>query len=440
MKIDIQEIKFDPASVADPNGRVFHWNGGIYRGISRKAAKLYWELLHRKEVSYLFEAGLVETEITPLELPEYEFVVKHYRIPHLSYGFEWCGAMFKDAALLLIDLSIELAKLDLELQDAHPWNIMFDSYKPVYIDFGSIVPIQGRKRWRPENKFISRFLNPLYLMSKGNAIEPRTLRPDPNRGYKVLDVQDKDLPTLLTWKQRIHWRLVLAQRRMKFRRSYDRMEKLTRLKNIVERIEFKVPKTERAHVSSSLSFDDPVLWNQNQRKINEIIDYYRPKTLLDIECNTGWYSKVAAKKGLTVVAFDKDEYCVQSLYHEASKHNYNILPLLMNYLNPTPAYGIRKQYPPATQRLKCEMIVSSATIFKNGLRFQEIARALAAFSEKLLLLEAIPPGDCNISKGYSNSFILGHCTEFIDILKKHFTSVETIPVHHSPTILLLCKR
>jgi predicted unusual protein kinase regulating ubiquinone biosynthesis (AarF/ABC1/UbiB family) len=56
--------------------------------------------------------------------------------------------MFKDAALTLINLAIELAKQGFSLGDAHPWNILYDVYanEPVFVDLGSIDRIND-SRW-----------------------------------------------------------------------------------------------------------------------------------------------------------------------------------------------------------------------------------------------------------------------------------------------------
>ena len=50
--------------------------------------------------------------------------------------------MLRDAALLTLDLNIALLDYDCMLQDAYPWNVLFDSSQPVFVDFTSIVPFR----------------------------------------------------------------------------------------------------------------------------------------------------------------------------------------------------------------------------------------------------------------------------------------------------------
>ena len=57
--------------------------------------------------------------------------------------------MLKEAALLTLDLCIRLAEKELTLQDAHPWNILFDGHHPVFIDLGSITPVRPDIIWAP---------------------------------------------------------------------------------------------------------------------------------------------------------------------------------------------------------------------------------------------------------------------------------------------------
>jgi hypothetical protein len=90
--------------------------------------------------------GIVHTEICEdkVELDglgddEKSIVLKHEKIPLISYPHEWCASMFKDAALFDLEHSQNLLAQDLFLKDAHPWNILFHKGFPVFVDFMSIL-------------------------------------------------------------------------------------------------------------------------------------------------------------------------------------------------------------------------------------------------------------------------------------------------------------
>src|SRR4051794_39178120 len=143
------QLTFHPASFGDFNGRVFHWDGGLYRGVAASRADLYNKLFDDGTIARLIDRKLlVTTERTPLRVDGFDLVLKHRALPVVSYAYEWSVGMLKDAALLTLDLEIELATSGLTLQDAHPWNVLFDGPTPCWVDFGSIVPATPETNWR----------------------------------------------------------------------------------------------------------------------------------------------------------------------------------------------------------------------------------------------------------------------------------------------------
>ena len=98
--------------------------------------KLFEEGVVQKLVEKKF---LVDTELTDLTLNGYVLVLKHRRIPFVSYANEWCPEMLRDAGLLITDLMLELAGDGLTI-DADTWDMLFDQCQPVYVDFCSIMP------------------------------------------------------------------------------------------------------------------------------------------------------------------------------------------------------------------------------------------------------------------------------------------------------------
>src|SRR5919198_1873929 len=147
-RIPHDEVKFHPHSFADADGRLFWWQGELYRGLGAEWATLFRRLLQQGIIQRLIDKGLlVETEPTALTMDGYEMVVRHRLLPFVSYPEEWCPAMLKDAALALTELLTELAKVGLTLKDSHPWNVLFDQGRPVYVDLTSITSIKDPGVW-----------------------------------------------------------------------------------------------------------------------------------------------------------------------------------------------------------------------------------------------------------------------------------------------------
>jgi hypothetical protein len=173
--ISLDDVSFHPHSFADPAGRLFWWNGGLYRGLHCDAARLFSRLLCASTLQRLSEQGLlIDTEATDFRLEGFEAVVRHRVVPFASYPEEWCPAMLKDAALTLLDLLIELARCGLTLKDSHPWNLLFDRGRPIYVDLTSITAIHD-DHWRGYDEFCRFYRNPLILMAHGQERIARRL-------------------------------------------------------------------------------------------------------------------------------------------------------------------------------------------------------------------------------------------------------------------------
>jgi SAM-dependent methyltransferase len=66
-----------------------------------------------------------------------------------------------------------------------------------------------------------------------------------------------------------------------------------------------------------------------------------PKAVLDLGCNTGHFSEIAARAGAQVVATDLDSAVVGETWRRAVASKLNILSLVVNAARPTPPVGWR---------------------------------------------------------------------------------------------------
>ena len=169
-------VEFHPHSFADSHGRLFRWKGELYRGIRVEQADFFSRLFRDGVIQDLIERGLlIETEPTALKLDGYELIVRHKSVPFPSYPNEWCAGMLKDASVCMLDLQIELTRRNLSLKDAHPWNILFDGFKPVFVDLTSIVPLGENSTWPAYDEFCRFCYYPLILMCHGRERVARSL-------------------------------------------------------------------------------------------------------------------------------------------------------------------------------------------------------------------------------------------------------------------------
>jgi SAM-dependent methyltransferase len=75
--------------------------------------------------------------------------------------------------------------------------------------------------------------------------------------------------------------------------------------------------------------------------VREALASLAPRRVLDVGCNTGHFSLLAARAGAAVVAIDGDPAVVGHLWRTASTDRLDVQPLVANIARPSPATGWR---------------------------------------------------------------------------------------------------
>jgi SAM-dependent methyltransferase len=464
-QISTEEIEFHRLSFADRNGRVFWWNGKLYRGVSPERKDLYRKLLEESVVPELIKKGLlIETEISPFSMNEYPLILRHRMVDFVSYAYEWPSLMLKDAARVLIEIAIELAHEDLILQDANPWNILFDGSKPTYVDFGSIVPARPDNLWPARDEFYRFFVYPLRLMSHGHARIARWLLHDYEQG--VLQTECEALthnpfthlvgglqsvaracipPVIRPSLKKLLDALRPLHSLPLFQSSLPRVEYFKKIRAEIEAIEIDCRRSEWSHYYDDgdyfPSFTPSDKWTAKHQSVYNILSELRPYSVLDIGSNRGWYSQLAAGLGIHVVAFDTDETAINRLYGDIKGQNASILPLVIDFRDPSPGNQIMSS---AGERLKCDMVFALALVhhlvFKHFLRFNNIVAELDSFTKRKLVVEFIPKEDQFVSQWWSPQYSWYTLENFIAEARRYFTNVSVYPSDPKPRVLLLCEK
>ena len=139
-KGDKKMIEYERTSMIDEIGRVFYCEGEVYRGIYQNAVEHVRGMFACGLIEELNSEGLIpHTQIAQLEIQKFPLVLHHERIRDSSYIQEWSFSMIQDAAVLLLDLEGRLLRYGYHLKDCHPYNVMFQRGKPLYVDIGSFI-------------------------------------------------------------------------------------------------------------------------------------------------------------------------------------------------------------------------------------------------------------------------------------------------------------
>jgi hypothetical protein len=458
--IPSNEIGFHPLSFQDEAGRLFKWRGGLYRGISAQSTRFLADFLQGEAGKQLVADGLlIDTEVTQFVTDGFNMVLSHRLLPLVSYPFEWCAAMFKAASLAIINLAISLSRHDMILKDAHPWNVLFDGCRPIWVDLTSIIPGNGSREWLAEDEFYDNCVHPLILMSQGREKLAKSLITE-NETVQHADLETLgvsrslmvDVATALLChvpeQKRKVLRKTLRPLRSLFGERNERsaavplLQRLEQIKIEVENIAVPLWEAQESHHS----FEPDGGWNAKQISMHKILSQKRPRTVLDIASGSGWFGELAAHFSENVAAFDTDSESISRLFASARARKLPILPLVMDFTRPTPARGLASHsHVAATERFQCEMVLMLGVLHELVFRYRrlgmnEICDGLALFSKRWAVVEFIPGDDPEVGPLWSAWFAGYTLDNLKNALGRHFSKIEVLPSHPHPRVLLLCER
>jgi hypothetical protein len=456
-----------PGSFIDPAGCLYEANGNILRGIRPGFAAFYAGLLEDQAIKELLAREIVETEVVHEGLEGYPLTLKHRTLSPVSFPYEWTSGMLRDAANLTLDICIKLTERDRVLQDASPWNIVFEGTRPIFVDFTSIVQQDPNLLWAAYDQFCRLFLYPLALFAYLPGRIVRSFLTDALNGVSPDEVA-KLLPARsvlrMRWlSHRLHLpRFILrivrrmgqerALNRMSGRLSPSRQARTSFLASLRRDVKGISLQTGRSHWAKYYvdiaTFFQVSKFNAKQSTVARLVDELRPRSVVDIGCNRGGYSIIAAMAGARVVCFDTDDDSVGLLYLLAREKQLNILPLVMDVLNPSPAGGWRaRQFPSAPTRFKSEMAMALALVHHLAITqrqtFERIVPALADYAGKWLLTEFVPLDDPR-----SQELLVTHRRDLswyslpglLAVLRESFREVQLFPSFPVGRTLILCTR
>ncbi len=378
----LENIKIDSGSFRDRTAQVFHFKGEIYRGLNPDAAETF-ELFSKTDAySKLISTNKIIDSVIDNSLPDsvldddWTVILKHQKIPFISYPYEWPFQMLREAALLQLDVILELLKDGYILKDGSAYNIQWQGKTPVFIDIGSIARFNGEGLWSGYRQFCQHFLYPLMLQSYKSIDGSALLRSElegiePAQCRKMLGIKG-------VFRKGVLFHVILqdiSKKNIKLRNN--KVNKLSLpdhdlLKMIANNIRglIDIIKTLKLHDSSHWeTYGETHSYDESDSEIKEKFIHFagsfeKWNTVWDIGCNNGKYSKIIAQYSDYVVAVDADHATVNNLFNNLTvKNSGNILPLRMNLANPSPSQGWNGCERHAfTERGKPQLIIALALI------------------------------------------------------------------------------
>ncbi|MBR1604563.1 MAG: class I SAM-dependent methyltransferase [Alphaproteobacteria bacterium] len=443
------------ASFRDPSGFIFKKDGLIYRQIN-ECYKDNWQKfidsgLYDKLVS---ENMLIRHDDVSKDFDAYK-VIRPEMVDFISYPYEWSFSQYKDAALLTLNIQKTALEYGMSLKDASAYNVQFHKGKPVFIDTLSFEILNEKKPWVAYGQFCRHFLAPIALMAKQD-IRLSSLMKNYIDGIP-LDLADKLLPCFSGFGLYMNIHLHAKSQKkyesvhdgkvkeLKFSKSYHKAI-VNGLISLIESLKFATKDTEWGDYYTFTNYDDKAQ-NSKENLVKDFIKRTKSLTLWDIGANNGYYSRMASDTGIKTVAFDIDPIAVEKNYRQVKKNKEeNILPLIMDLTNPSPAIGWNlEERSSVVQRGKADTVMALALIhhlaISNNLPFKMIAKFLAAIC-KNLIIEFVPKNDSQVQKLLSTreDIFPGYDIEHFEAdFGKYFKIIHKETVSNSVRTLYLFK-
>ncbi|MDA1015944.1 MAG: class I SAM-dependent methyltransferase, partial [Planctomycetota bacterium] len=113
------------------------------------------------------------------------------------------------------------------------------------------------------------------------------------------------------------------------------------LRRIIQRLHPKQTRSHWTDYADNNSYNDPDR-EAKEGFVRDVVSQRRRKLVWDLGCNTGTFSRIAAKHADYVVAMDSDRISIEKFYLDLRANGPgNILPLVNNVVDPSPGLGWR---------------------------------------------------------------------------------------------------
>ncbi|MEO7307609.1 MAG: hypothetical protein ABIR78_00095 [Ferruginibacter sp.] len=422
-----------PASYRDTAGFVFQHDGKIYR---------YIHPAYEPHYSWLMESGLYDELVKNGKLIAHEEITEREQfsfadgsvllpeqIPFISYSYEWSFDMWKDAALLTLQIATAALKKGMILKDATPFNIQFHKGSPIFIDTLSFENYEEGKPWVAYRQFSECFLAPLLLMHYCHPGTHKLFTVYPN-GIPM-DVLVSLLPKRSKWNintlLHVHLQAKFSGKQKPRSANENKFSKqkleilLKGLENFVQKLSLKKIKTTWDDYYTDTILGEAYL-QAKTALVRSFISGIEYEKVIDLGANDGHFSLLFPEHK-QVIATDSDPNCINNLYlkNKAAGRS-NILPLVNDLTTPSPAVGWNNtERASVTERLKADLVLALALVhhlaIANNVPLGLIANWLQPMGEQLII-EFVPKSDEKVKLLLQNRKDI-----FVEYSLEHFKTI-----------------
>ncbi|MGW0435948.1 methyltransferase [Micromonospora sp. NPDC003197] len=352
----------EPGSFRDPTNRVFYAGEQVLRGLGPRAAEDWQALAASDFFPPLLAAGKVcgtetaEAATMPSAAATgWTTVLRHERIPFVSYPYEWSFSMLRDAALLHLEILRAALPAGFTTKDGSAYNLQWRGASPVFIDVGSFEPARDGEPWAGYRQFCQTMLYPLMLQAHlGIDFQP-WLR------ARIDGVEAGQMRKLFGGTRRFsagvfkHVHLHDAMQAGNAGTSTGQVREQLRVAGfsrelvlatvravdkLVRRLDWQPPASHWSDYQQTCGYSPDDRTRKERFVDAALAEAGRPELVLDLGSNDGTYARIAARHADYVVAAESDPAVVDQLYQRLRADQENrILPLVVDLADPSPGGG-----------------------------------------------------------------------------------------------------
>jgi hypothetical protein len=456
------------ASTMDPLARAFVGEKRLLIGFDRYQQQTIERLLNEGVIAELDQRGLIATtRISDQELPNASLTLEHDIDLSSRRPRELSPSMYKDAALVIIDVALVLDRYGYILTHIESNHLGFDANgRPKFIALG-MIRSKGTHKF-PYSAFVSSWLGPLTVLTRSPELGPMVRRSGSVDRQEMLTLTHPYCSSLLSrmkkWSltrriaEQFHRILVLSpfgalidlsdysgflrniivesNNRKKGKESVADWTgpMLVKLRNFIESFKISASREKWSGYQDDYSIYQIAKAEGNWRQYFKgprpeallgILEQEQATTLLDIGANQGYFSLMAANLGFRTTALDYDGRAIDSLYHalKDTGNRFTICPGVVDFIHLNPfEWG----------RFRSD--VTLALGFTHHMRlvemlsWEQISEVLAGVTERILVTEfkdgtGARASHVDVSRDLAEDYRIEN---FTTALSSYFTSVEVL--------------
>jgi len=299
----------------------------------------------------------------------------------------------------------------MSLKDSSAYNVQFLGARPVLIDTLSFEQYHEGRPWVAYRQFCQHFLAPLALMAHRDVRLGQLLRV--HIDGIPLDLASSLLPLRTRFSSLLMHVHLHAKSQKRFADKPVDLEKrrmsrlafrglIDSLESAVKRLRWRAHGTEWAEYYDETNYS-PAAFEHKKQVVSQLLDEAKPTSVWDLGGNVGVFSRLASDRGIQTVCFDVDPVAVEKNYLRCREEKRgNLLPLLLDLTNPSPAIGWANQERTGLlERGRPDAVLALALIhhlaISNNLPLTRIASLLSELGP-WLVVEFVPKEDSQVQK------------------------------------------